>query len=99
MAEPFGPIDGGRAGSVSERADAPCEEESARWRIQPEGRNRWLLLREEEPIAELGRLGTGEWWVSPVADGLPWAETYASRPAASRAVVVWWLHTHPFAQG
>jgi hypothetical protein len=66
------------------------------WRVRPLGRNRWLLVREGEPIAELGVLSTGEWWVCPIGEGLPWAETYASRGAASRAVMIWWLHTHPF---
>jgi len=66
------------------------------WRVWPLGRNRWLLLREDDPIAELGVLGTAEWWVRPIGDDLPWAETYGGRSAASRAVIVWWLHTHPF---
>ena len=66
------------------------------WRIWPLGRNRWLLLREDDPIAELGVLSTAEWWVCPIGEVLPWAETYCCRGAASRAVVVWWLHTHPF---
>jgi hypothetical protein len=73
--------------------------EQARWRILPEGRNRWSLEREEEPIAVLGVLGTLEWWVAPVHEGMPWAETYGSRGAATRAVVIWWLHTHPFEDG
>jgi hypothetical protein len=66
------------------------------WWIRPEGRTRWLLLRKEEQIAELGMLGTGEWWICPVSEALPWAETYGSRGAAIRAIVTWWLHTHPF---
>ena len=77
----------GRAGSAP--AVSP-------WRLRPVGRNRWLLVREDVPIAELGVLGTAEWWVCPIGEALPWAETYGCRSAASRAVIVWWLHTHPF---
>ncbi|GAA3387388.1 hypothetical protein GCM10020369_29670 [Cryptosporangium minutisporangium] len=51
------------------------------------------------PIAELGVLSTGEWWICPLGEALPWAETYGSRGAAVRAVLVWWLHTHPFGDG
>ncbi|MFG1925646.1 hypothetical protein [Cryptosporangium sp. NPDC048952] len=68
------------------------------WRLWPLGRNRWLLLRAGDPIAELGVLGTTEWWVCPIGEALPWAETYGCRSAASRAVIVWWLHTHPFGE-
>jgi hypothetical protein len=70
--------------------------EGPAWRVRPEGRNRWSLRRDGQPVAVLGVLGTEEWWVTPVGEGLPWAETYASRGAAVRAVVTWWLHTHPF---
>jgi hypothetical protein len=68
------------------------------WRIRPLGRNRWLLLRDGDPIAVLGVLSTAEWWVCPIEEVLPWAETYGCRGAASRAVIVWWLHTHPFGE-
>ena len=47
------------------------------WRVWPLGRNRWLLLREDDPIAELGVLGTAEWWVRPIGDDLPWADVQA----------------------
>lgn len=68
------------------------------WCIRPLGRNRWLLLREDDPIAVLGVLSTAEWWVCPIGEALPWAETYGCRGAATRAVIVWWLHTHPFGE-
>lgn len=75
---------------------AGTEEPRPPWSLRPEGRTHWMLVREDQGVAELGMLGTGEWWICPVGEGLPWAETYGSRGAAIRAVVVWWLHTHPF---
>ena len=82
---------------VAGAGPAPEEDEGrSPWRLRPEGRNRWLLRRDGQPVAVLGVLGTAEWWVAPTGEGLPWAETYASRGAAVRAVVTWWLHTHPF---
>lgn len=91
-----------RPEAASSAGAAPVDEAAAvaetrsPWRIRPEGRNRWLLLRDGQPVAVLGMLGTAEWWVAPEGEGLPWAETYGSRGAAVRAVVTWWLHTHPF---
>jgi hypothetical protein len=82
----------GRSGSADDDPPSP-------WQLRPRPRTRWLLLREEVPIAELGVLSTGEWWICPVDEALPWAETYGSRGAATRAVLVWWLHTHPFPDG
>jgi hypothetical protein len=85
-----------RAEAVTEQ-QAPDEERSPWW-VRPEGRNRWWLFRADRWIAELGVLSTGEWWICPDGEVLPWAETYGSRGAAVRAVVTWWLHTHPFAR-
>jgi len=79
----------------AQRSDDDASE-SSMWRVRPLERNRWLLLRDGTPIAELGVLSTAEWWVCPIGEALPWAETYGCRGAATRAVIVWWLHTHPF---
>ncbi|MFI5953450.1 hypothetical protein [Cryptosporangium sp. NPDC051539] len=69
----------------------PAEPDSP-WRIRPHERNRWLLSREAEPIAVLGVLGTGEWWICPAGESLPWPETYWTREAAARAVMLWWRY-------
>lgn len=93
----FEPPVGQRPGPPAEPLSVPAEAHpESPWRMRALGRNRWLLVRAGEPVAELGVLSTAEWWIRPVAEALPWAETYGCRGAASRAVIVWWLHTHPF---
>jgi hypothetical protein len=47
-------------------------------------------------MAEVGVLGTGEWWVCPDGDTLPWAATFPTLREAVGALATWWTHTHPF---
>ncbi|HEV2089149.1 MAG TPA: hypothetical protein VGR21_12625, partial [Cryptosporangiaceae bacterium] len=56
----------------------------------------WWVFRGDRVVAEVGVLGTGEWWVCPEGEALPWSVTYPSAQAAMDALITWWGHTHPF---
>ena len=68
----------------------------AGWRIRPSANRHWWLYRSDRWVAEFGVLGTGEWWVCPTGEVLPWGTTFATAAAAIDAVVTWWMVTRPF---
>ncbi|HEV2088747.1 MAG TPA: hypothetical protein VGR21_10575 [Cryptosporangiaceae bacterium] len=66
------------------------------WFIRRHGDRRWRVYRHDQVIAELGVLYSGEWWVCPEDEALPWAQTYRSAAQAVEALVAWWQVTRPF---
>ncbi len=44
----------------------------------------------------MGILFSGEWWVCPDDEVLPWARTYRSAPEAVGGLVAWWQVTRPW---
>ncbi len=44
----------------------------------------------------MGILFSGEWWVCPDDEALPWAQTYRSAALAVEGLVAWWQVTRPF---
>ena len=85
-------MDGRTSGAANEQLPVP-------WTLRPDGRNRWSLFRDERYVAELGMLMTGEWWACPAGEALPWPDTYASRGAVARTVVIWWIRTREAPRG
>lgn len=69
------------------------------WSLHRRSARAWWAYRGGEWVAEVGVLATGEWWVCPDGEVLPWAATYPSLREAVAAVATWRAHTHPFGAG
>lgn len=67
------------------------------WVIRRHAERQWWVFRDQRAVAQVGVMSTGEWWVCPDGDPLPWGTTYSSAAEAVEALVRWWAHTHPFA--
>ncbi len=63
------------------------------WTIRRHGKRRWWLYRDTRAVADFGVLYTGEWWVLPNSETLPWARTYHTAAEAVDALVAWWRVT------
>ena len=66
------------------------------WGIRRHSEQRWWVWRDDQVVAELGVLYSGEWWVCPDDEVLPWARTYGSAAGALAALVAWWQVTRPW---
>ena len=66
------------------------------WSLRRRSSRAWWVFRGDAWMAEVGVLGTGEWWVCPDGDTLPWAATFPTLREAVGALATWWTHTHPF---
>ncbi len=66
------------------------------WAVRRHSERRWWVYRHDQVIAELGVLFSGDWWVCPNDEGLPWARTHRSAAAAVEELVAWWQATRPF---
>jgi hypothetical protein len=69
------------------------------WRVSRRAERSWWVYRGERYVGEVGVIGTGEWWVRPDGDALPWAAMHGDIRKAVGALASWWQDTHPFGDG
>lgn len=63
------------------------------WHVRRQRERQWYLYHGERWVSELGVLTTGEWWVCPDGEVLPWGRTFTTSTEAIDAVVRWWRFT------
>ena len=63
------------------------------WSARRQGKRHWWVLEGRRYVAELDLLRTGEWWLCPDPDTLPWGQTFPTAHAAVDALFTWWKAT------
>lgn len=64
------------------------------WVIRRHSDRRWWVFRDQRWVAEFGVSASGEWWVCPDGEALPWATTYTNPAHAVSALTAWWHAIH-----